>query len=112
MLLPIPTHHSTGRFDRPRYEKHLARNPIKRCSIGKLGGLTVSGTRSTCPRRCRYQTTKVMTKLAKRMNMNCYPTTSGISHLLEGVFLGVSLPTRIQKLNKLPVLSASFGFRP
>src|ERR1700689_479828 len=46
------------------------------------------------------------------MNMNCYPTTSGISHLLVGVFLGVSLPTRIQKLNKLPVLSASFRFRP
>jgi hypothetical protein len=33
------------------------------------------------------------------------PTTSGSSHLLEGVFLGVAIPNGIQKSLKLPMLS-------
>jgi hypothetical protein len=33
--------------------------------------------------------------------MHCHPATSGNSHLLEGVFLGVSKPNRNQKLHQL-----------
>ena len=33
---------------------------------------------------------------AKRTNMNCHPTMSDSSHLLEGVFLGVSMPPEIR----------------
>jgi hypothetical protein len=32
------------------------------------------------------------------MNMNRHPTTSGSSHLLDGVFLGVSVANRNQQL--------------
>jgi hypothetical protein len=46
------------------------------------------------------------------MDMNCHPITSGSSHPLEGVLLGVSIPTRNQKLNKLPVFFAWLRFRP
>jgi hypothetical protein len=37
------------------------------------------------------------------MQVNRHPTTSGSSHLLEGVFLGVSTPTQTQNSLKLPV---------
>ena len=44
--------------------------------------------------------------------MHCHPTTSDSSHLLEGVFLGVSKPNRNQKLHKFPVFSTWFRIRP
>src|SRR5271155_4504269 len=40
------------------------------------------------------------------------PTTSGSSHLLEGVFLGVSRLNRNQKSHELPGISTRFRFRP
>jgi hypothetical protein len=43
---------------------------------------------------------------SRRKDMAYHPTTSGWSHLLEGVFLGVSIPARNQKLNKMPGFSA------
>jgi hypothetical protein len=46
---------------------------------------------------------------AKRMDMNRHPTTSGSSHLSEGVLLGVSEPNRNQKLKKLPAFRHDFG---
>lgn len=51
-------------------------------------------------------------KKGKRMDKNIHPTTSGNSHLLKGVFLGVSVPDRNQKYLRLPVFSALFRFRP
>jgi hypothetical protein len=42
----------------------------------------------------------------KPMDMHCHPTASGSSHLLEGVFLGVSVPNRNQESLKLPKFSA------
>jgi len=41
---------------------------------------------------------------ASVMDMNCHPTTSASSHLLEGVFLGVSIRSRNQKSLKFPAL--------
>jgi hypothetical protein len=42
----------------------------------------------------------------KRTNMNCRPPTSGGSHLLGGMFLGVSARNRNQNSLKLPMFSA------
>jgi hypothetical protein len=40
------------------------------------------------------------------MDMNSHPTTSGSSHLLKGVYLGVSVRNGNQKLHELQVFSA------
>jgi hypothetical protein len=48
----------------------------------------------------------------RRMGMNYHPTTSASSHLLKGVFLGVSVPSRDPKSAKLPMFSARFRLRP
>ena len=45
------------------------------------------------------------------MDKNIHPTTSGNSHLLKGVFLGVSVRDRNQKYLRIPVFSL-FRFRP
>jgi hypothetical protein len=44
--------------------------------------------------------------LFERMGMDRHPTTSGSSHLLEGVFLGVSEQARNQKSLKFTVFYA------
>jgi hypothetical protein len=43
---------------------------------------------------------------------HCHSATSGSSHLLEGVFLGVSRSARNQKCLKLQAFSFSFRIRP
>lgn len=48
----------------------------------------------------------------KRMDMNCHPTTSASSHLLEGVFLGVSVRNRNQKSLKSPTFFDWFRICP
>jgi len=40
-----------------------------------------------------------------RRDKNCHPETSGSSHFLVGVFLGVSVPNQNRKSHKLPVFS-------
>ena len=47
-----------------------------------------------------------------RVDMSHSPSTSGSSHLFEGVLLGVSRLNRNQKLSKFTVFSAPFRFRP
>jgi hypothetical protein len=43
---------------------------------------------------------------SKQTNMNCHPTTSGNSHPLDEVFLGVSKPNQNQKSLELQLVSA------
>ena len=46
------------------------------------------------------------------MDMNSHPTTSGSSHLFEGVFLGVSIPNRNQKFLNCRGFLHDFGSVP
>ena len=43
---------------------------------------------------------------SKQTSMHCRPTTSYSSHLLKGVYLGVSIPMRTQKSLKLQGVSS------
>jgi hypothetical protein len=61
------------------------------------------------PPCCRHDNSHAPTSM---MAVNCLPTTSGSSHLLGGVFLGVSQANRNQKTLEFSMFSCGLRFRP
>ena len=68
----------------------------------RIQALTEAARNAGSPRRWRQLTKPSNLRDneendSKQTNLNCHPTTSGCSHLSEGVSLGVSEPMRDQK---------------
>jgi hypothetical protein len=101
---------------RSALRSHLTRTHLP--FLGKLRDVFVGGkvlgvrlVALIWPGRCGGTCTEAMTE-GRRMGMNYHPTTSARSHLLKGVFSGVSVPSRDRKSAQLPVFSARFRFCP